>query len=1157
MKLKYIKLAGFKSFADQTILEFPDKVTAIIGPNGCGKSNIVDAIRWVMGETAHHIRGETLDDVVFQGTGSRKPQGLASVELVFDNTDGTLEGRFAAYTEVSIRRTTTRERDSKYYLNGTRCRRKDITELLQGTGLTGNKYSIIEQGMMSGIVDAKPEEMRGYVEEAAGVAHYKERRRDAELNMRRTQENLDRVLDIRDEVAKQLSKTKTQAKSAEHFIQLKSEKKQQETAINFLKKRALTKNIQTHESQLSEMRIEQEKTQAGVVGAEARIKEINQKALDGGVRLDKVKETIYALNAEIISIENTMKARNESEAQLRTEQKQIHESLKEMQESLDTWKAKRSGLIEKRAQLADTLKETEAKVAEIKEQLDTRSEESEELTNLLQARDRETRGANESIEVERAKISLLNDELKRLTTERDELLEHKKPTDEKLQTARREREDALKECMEAVEKVSTELKQVDAALERTTSEAKSAEDALQAARTREHELKGRLESLRAMQEDALNRNDADLRAWLSDNKLTMEKQLAVDMKVDTRWEKASEVVLGSFLDAIIVKSLDNYSKSYEKFEGGVLTLIEQSGAQNAKDNTLGSKMTACDGLDGVLGKVKLADSLADALARRDKLQDDETFVTPSGEHVGRHWIRIYKPKPGQEGVLARRGEIESTQRELDKQQAQNKEVAEQLNKMRQDMAAKNTQRTGLYHELATLREKAAGLKAEMQHFEKLLRHEQETREKFEQGLERVEIRIAEISKELSQCESAQTQAHTQSTEISERYGDLESKRSHHTAQMKVDNERLNEAFDKLRSLEVDSETARVGSESATEHVARIEQNIKDLHTREEVIEDKLKHATTQPNVKNQELEDLLARKTKLEDERRGAEAEAKRAQEELKALEGKRDEAQKAVNAAREKQSAISVDLRVAKAQEDELTELLKDEIEPQLAEDVTIEDKTAELAATQKRIDKLGTINLAAVEEYKELSERKNYLDSQNDDLVSAMDSLKKSIKKINEESERRFNETLKKINEHLSIVFPQLFGGGNAQLKMTGDDALKDGVAVVASPPGKRTVSINMLSGGEKALIAAAILLSIFELRPAPFCVLDEVDAPLDDRNVDRFCALLRKMSERVQLILITHNKISMEYADTMVGVTMREAGVTRPVSVNIDEAVKMAAV
>ena len=1160
MRLKYIKLAGFKSFADPVTLEFPDNITAIVGPNGCGKSNIVDAIRWVTGATTRNLRGESLDDIVFQGAGSRKPLGMASVELVFDNSDGSLKGRHADYAEISLRRTADRDRESKYYLNGARCRRKDIVDLLQGTGLTGNRYSVIEQGMISNIVSAKPEELRGYIEELAGVAHYKGNRRDAEARMRRTRENLDRVLDIRDEVSKQIGKLKGQTRDAERFVELKQRKKRLEADLLFLKRGDLTRKAEAIEGRVAEARAAEEKERAALADIEARMDAIREKHEAAVADLDVAKEAVYELAAEVKRLESELKSDRENEAQLLAEQAELKRKLDEANAELKEWRTKRDGFAEKHARLAKEVEAAEAQAADIKQAIEQRAGENEEVIHRSGMREREIREARESAEVEKAKIAMLEDELRRLEAAEQDLAAQKKrdAPDGDPEAAARERDEACLKARSAVETATAEIKEVDASLENMVRRARIAEEALRAARTTEHELQGRAESLRAMQEEAARRNDESLRAWCADKGVNPDARLGELMKTQARWEIACDAVLGAFAGAVKVRSLDDYADGYASFDGGVLTLVEDGAAPPDADGTLAGtlagQVSQCDGLADMLAQVRLADSLDEALKRRKDLRPGETFVTSAGAIVARHWLRLYKPQSEQDGA-ARRRELARIERELEAQQEENRESAERLEHMQRAISDEEAKRKALYDELAVLREKAAELATEAGHAKKLAALEHETRGKYERQLERIKNRVAEVVAERAQSESARAQAEKKADELSERYGDLEGERTAAAAHIREGNERLGAVHDGLRRLEVDSESARISGENAAAHIQGLERRIDEMNRRAAEV-GKLIAAVVPSDRKRKELEAAQERKAETERRRLEGESAVGALRAELQSCEARSREARAALDKAHGKRDELHVELQVAREREKEMSENLKSFDAPPPAAAATTEEKTLELERTCARLERMGAVNLAAVEEYKEMSERKDYLDAQNKDLTDAIDSLKKSIKKMDDESARRFSETLAKVNEHLKIVFPQLFGGGEARLEMLGDDALNDGLVAVARPPGKGLVSIHLLSGGEKALAAAAILLSIFELRPAPFCVLDEVDAPLDDQNVDRFCGLLKHMSERVQLIMATHNKISMEYADSLIGVTMREAGVTRPVSVNVGQAAELAA-
>lgn len=1180
MKLKHIRLTGFKSFADNETLVFPGAMTGIVGPNGCGKSNVVDAIRWVMGETSHHIRATTLDDVVFNGTASRKPTEMASVEILFDNSDGGLGGQYATYAEISVRRTVNRGRESKYYLNGSVCRRKDIKSVMQGTGLAGNSYAIIGQGMVSHLVDARPEEVRGYIEEAAGITGYKNRRRESEARMKRTRENLERVADIRDEVAKQLAKLKRQSRDAERYTALKRDKKRLTLEIGLLEQGLLKKEIDTLNTQHLSAKAAYEKKQAGLSGVDARLEEARAYMTESGARLDVAKEKLYEHSAILTGAEREAQSRDDSKRKLENDLAEVRTGLEKAEADLAERRERKETLIASKAALNKQVEELGSEVEKLKQSIDRCGTRNKEVGDLLQARYRETRALTETLEVEKAKVVMYEDELKRGEETEGELLQQQTAAttagDE--QSVQAKKED-LEKSRIALDAAVSELKEMDKTVAALDDNIHRVTDRLHKQQAEERQLQGRLESLNALQEEALRKKDTAVDTWLSANGLSLEKQLANQIKVDPRWETAVGAVLASFFPAITVDTLDRHAGAYAQFDGGMLGLIEfgesidgaesaaKSKGEGRRDNkpeegkypgTLSEKVSGCEVLSDILGRVKTAKSLDEALARRKELRAGESLVTSDGVWMGRHWLRLYKMKRENEGILSRRHRIEDLRRDLNERKKTNREATAELDGMRRRRVEAEEHRGRLRDELSELRTRVATREATLGHREELLRHRHEEAQKMTRRLTEVRERLAEVRAAREVSGQAIAEAEERMGVIDSRYGDLDADRTGNDEAVKKLEETLEQAQAQLRNAEIGGETARMGIESADEHIAGLRRQIEDFRRRQTNMTASLAEIDDPDDKQRQELERLLQDKLALEGARAEAEKEVKQIDEKIKTLGLRRNEASAAVEQARTLISEHRVALQVAKSRHEgrqkELDALLNElgDTDMSIDETATIESKREELDAVRKKSDKLGAINLAAMDEFSELGERKKYLDTQYDDLTSALQSLTKAIKEIDEESERRFTTTLEKINTNLARVFPRLFNGGRAYLKVIGDDNLNDGVAVMVKPPGKRLAHIGLLSGGEKALAAAAVLFSIFSLNPAPFCVLDEVDAPLDDHNVEQLCVLLREMSEQVQFIMVTHNKISMEYADHLIGITMREPGVTRLVSVDMDSVV-----
>ena len=1004
-------------------------MTGIVGPNGCGKSNVVDAVRWVMGETSRHIRATTLEDVIFNGTSVRKPKGQTTVELIFDDAGSVAGGKFAQYAELSLRRTFTRNSDSKYYINGTHCRRRDVADIFLGTGLGANSYAVVEQGMIARLVEAKPEEIRAYVEEAAGVSQYKERRRDAENRMRHTRLNLDRVLDIREEIGKQIRKLKRQVRSAEKFKQLRKNKERLESELLLLRCKLLDEERVECEKQTETRRLDFEKNRTALREVEADAEQRRAAAQEVSDELNRMKEEHYRLGAKISREEQDIENRKKGIARLGEERAEVE---------------------------------------------------------AMAARNAAERERQQALLVEREQhCTELDDEVKRLSGELDRLREERATARQMLDKTARKHQDNIRRV--GVEITASRDKVHDLV------------DALNTDQSRRSDIQGRLSSLEALQEAGLHSDEGAFSRWLNKAGLKREDHLVERIRVTDGWENAIETVLGSFIGGVEVSSLDRYTAHLDEFDKGTLVLLEPSDHETAEDDTLASKVSGGGSVSGFLGRIRIAESLDDTLNRRSSLKPHESLITRDGVWVGPNWVKRYAPGDDGEGVIVRERHIEKLRARLGELDRARDSLKNDLEDARAGLASKETERDEAQGQLAATLKEAAAL---------------------ESGTEQV-------------GGSA-----------------LEDARS-----------RLRAAREDLHRVEIEREATHVGHAAAREQVGQLQSLQEELAQRQRSLSKALKDLEQPMSVSREHLDALLSRHA---DEQRSIKQHTQKLsdlQSGTRVLEQRRAELTDEVEARRVAYEEMRAQLQVILARhKDALAEfdrlgVAPVEIEEGMDGEPRIEEQEEKLARVQASLDRLGAINLVALEEFDELSERKQYLDSQYDDLTRALKTLEEAIHKIDRETRERFKVTFDKINFNLKNTFPCLFGGGEAALELTEHDLLTAGVSIIVRPPGKRRVAINLLSGGEKALAAAAVVFSIFEINPAPFCLLDEVDAPLDESNVEHFCELIKSMSARVQFIVITHNKISMEYMGSLIGVTMQEAGVSRLVAVDVEEAAKMA--
>ncbi|MBJ9977746.1 chromosome segregation protein SMC [Pseudomonas sp. S75] len=1161
MRLKCIRLAGFKSFVDPTTANFPSNMAAVVGPNGCGKSNIIDAVRWVMGESsAKNLRGESMTDVIFNGSSGRKPVSQASIELVFDNSDSTLVGEYAAYAEISIRRKVTRDAQNTYYLNGTKCRRRDITDIFLGTGLGPRSYSIIEQGMISKLIEAKPEELRNFIEEAAGISKYKERRRETENRIRRTQENLARLTDLREELERQLERLHRQAQAAEKYREYKAQERQLKARLSALRWRALDERVRQRESIIGDQEVAFEALVAEQRNADANIERLRDGHHELSERFNQVQGRFYSVAGDIARVEQSIQHGQQRLRQLQDDLKEAERTRLETESHLGHDRTLLATLGEELTMLEPEQDMTLAAAEESAATL----EEAEQGMHGWQAQwdDFTTRSAEprRQAEVQQSRLQQLESSLERLGERQRKLGEEREqlaadPQDAALLEVAeqvQESERLLEQWQAQEQQVLDSLEGVRETLQRTTRDLQQRQGDLQ-------RLGGRLASLEALQQAALEPSPG-AGQWLEAQGLGERPRLAEGLRVAPGWELAVETVLGADLQALLVDEVASLDFAALE-QGDVRLLLEGAGAcQGAMPGSLLDKVQSRVDLSPWLGQVVPVDSLEQALARRATLAAGQSLVSRDGYWVGRHFLRISRGGDAQGGVLARAQEIERLQAEHAEQQALLEQLEAQVQALGERQRDEEAQREQLRRhsqaESRALGEAKARLSAGQARAEQLELRRRRLHEEFDELQEQRALELEQLGEARLMLQDAL---------------DLMAQDTEQREQLLASRDTLRERLDRVRQearqhkdhahqLAVRLGSLRAQHDSTRQALERLEQQAARLHERQEQLSLNLEEGEAPLEELRLKLEELLERRMGVDEEMRQARLHMDEADRELREVEKRRTQAEQQAQLLRGQleQSRLEsqgLDVRRKTLQE----QLLADgydldgvlaTLEPEASEQGTEQ----ELEQTEARIQRLGAINLAAIEEYEQQSERKRYLDAQNADLVEALDTLENVIRKIDKETRSRFKDTFDQINAGLQALFPKVFGGGSAYLELTGEDLLDTGVTIMARPPGKKNSTIHLLSGGEKALTALALVFAIFKLNPAPFCMLDEVDAPLDDANVGRYARLVKEMSETVQFIYITHNKIAMEMADQLMGVTMHEPGCSRLVAVDVEEAMAM---
>jgi chromosome segregation protein len=1165
MRLTKIKVAGFKSFADPTAVGFPSNLTGVVGPNGCGKSNIIDAVRWVMGElSAKHLRGDSMIDVIFNGSASRKPVGTASVELVFDNSDGKISGPYADYAEVSLRRQVMRDGTSNYFLNGARCRRKDITQLFLGTGLGSRSYAIIEQGMISRVIEAKADDMRAFVEEAAGISRYKERRKETEARISDTRENLERLQDVRDEVDKQIRHLQRQAATARRYQVLKETERRLTAELLALRLREIDSGAEVQDSAVRECELTMQGALADQRAAEAAIETQRVYQNEQSERVSAVQGRYYEIGAEISRTEQSITHIRELREQQRNELAQARATLAELNSHIDRDEREIASLRAEIEKLSPDLVQAQAAEGALAEELSGAEHALADWQQRWEGFNREQGAAHQTTQVERARIEQLENQLRRLAGQADRLAVERDALMAQESSALLGQ---LAERESLARSSADELSQaLNLALDRSQKLRAAQFDAeknLEHARGDREKRRAEVVSLEALQKAALQRGDSRTAEWLNSTGLGKQPRLAGQLSVTGGWERAVETALGDYLEALCVEELDSLADVLPSLPVGRVSLLQAGGHMDADGSTnmLSGVVSGPSAIVRLLSRVRLAETLADALVARRQLGDDESVITRSGEWLGRDWLRVNRGGDAHSGVLEREQRVKQLKVELARSEDNTREMEAQLASCRSNLASAEQARDeaqrriqGAHREHADLLGQLEGERARSQ--ESTLRRE------------RLEEEAAEVTREVGLGQDTLARARAELDRglvaldaLDSRRATLESEREERREAVQGARARAQAAQLACRDLLIRIESRRSSETSMTVGLKRMADQRTQTQTRGSELEVALSDGDLPVVELEGKLKDFLARRLEIESELATERRALEEADSSLRTLDEKRLDAETRVNAAREAMEQARMVAQESRVRREGLVEQFAAtrfdlaDILAGLAADAAVPAWEESLNSARADLEKLGQVNLAAIDELKEASERKEYLDRQFADVTAALTTLEEAMKKIDKETRSRFEDTFNRINTGLQDKFPKLFGGGHAYLELVGDDILEAGVAVMARPPGKRNSSIHQLSGGEKALTAVALVFSIFDLNPAPFCILDEVDAPLDEHNVGRFCDIVKQMSERVQFIFITHNKATMELASQLIGVTMTEPGCSRLVSVDVDEAVRMA--
>ena len=1169
MRLKEIRLSGFKSFVDPTTIPFPGHRNAVVGPNGCGKSNIVDAVRWVMGErSARQLRGDAMVDVIFKGSGSRQPKGMASVELLFDNEDARVGGEYASYGEIAVRRELARDGQSTYYLNGSRCRRRDIGGVFLGTGFGPRSYSIIEQGMISELADAKPDELRAFLEEAAGISKYRERRRETHNRLSHTREHLARIADLRAELARQLGRLQRQARNAERYRDLKAEERRKLAELCLLRLNAADERLAGCDESLRALDTQVETARAARLGVEGRVQSAQERHQERTDELAEVQGRYYRLGADI--------ARLEEAAQFA---KRRSDGLAADLEAMAQEEAGRQAqMTEDGVRLADLESQIEAASPALAEALRRQQRAADGVATLEQdARETQARwedlaeriASNRSaLETSRGQAQLAEQTISSLRERAGQLEEDSvglaATTPDSLEPLHAE----LADAEQALAALEAELATNAEAITEIQHVAQTQEERLRTTTERVQQLRGEQAAMDALQREALADESVDSGAsvdgWLDEQGLADVPRLGAKVQVASGWETALEAVLGSDAAAIPVTDSSPLAESLARLQQGRITLTESipSASEREAPPRLGDFIEPAQDAPAILEGIFAAESLAEALNHRASLGPGESVVTREGVWLGRGWIRVNRLADAAGGIIRRRATLAKLHERVAATESEAETMRAQLDGTRSSLALQEAERERLRRSQGDVRERR--LRAETER-DMRLAQQQEVADRARRIASERERTAERIERERALAEENRSQAErldADGTTLAAERERVDARRAEVVARLEAARVQADEARDEHHRQEGAQERLRSSAQALRDAHDRLVQQTRERRQRRTVIEAEIADLAAETPRRDEELKGLLHDRVAVEGELADIRQQAEATEASIRRLRAEQAEADRTLEAMRDEVEKARVQRGRVAEQRDVALERLREtgldqsDVESEIPDDADEDDWNAAIEAVRGRIDRLGPINLAAIDERRETQDRKEYYDRQHEDLSTAVETLERAIDNMDRETRNRFRATFDRVGERFESLFPRIFGGGEAHLEMTEGNLLDAGVTLTARPPGKRNSSIHMLSGGEKAMTAVALLFAIFQLNPSPVCLLDEVDAPLDDDNVGRFKDLIEEMSEGVQFVVVTHNKLTMEMADHMIGITMQEAGVSRVVSVDVEQAVQLAA-
>ena len=1175
MRLNSIKLAGFKSFAEPTNFLLPGQLVGVVGPNGCGKSNIMDAVRWVLGESkASELRGESMQDVIFNGTTHRKPASRSSVELVFDNADHRAGGQWNQFTEIAVKRVLTRDGNSSYFINNQVVRRRDVQDVFLGTGLGPRAYAIIGQGTISRIIESRPEELRLFLEEAAGVSKYKERRRETENRLSDTRENLTRVEDILRELNANLEKLEKQAEVAAQYNTLQSSVTLKQQQLWFLKSKDAEADQAKVRAEGLQAVNDLEARMADLRAIEADLETIRQSHYAAGDQVNQAQGRLYEATAEVGKLEAEIRYVVEG-------RQRVESRLAQLAAQIAQWVARKEDAEAEIENLAGAGFDAEERAELLAAQVEEQAMQLPDLEDALrsgQQRAGEQRAAvvqiQQQIQVLAAEQRSIDEQSRQLDTRQERLRTDKNALaapDETRLTNLRTQFDEAQEMAEMSEARHMELQD---SVPQLDEERRERQQAVNTESGRQADLSARLEALKALQEKV--KTDGKLQPWLAKHGLDGMQGLWSRIHVEPGWESALEAALRERLNALEVGRLDMVRgflgsggndapparlAFYSKPPAGAAAAGNGSQPQLSdllRINDAGLNAVLVDWLQGCY----TAQTLDEALNRRSQLKPGEVIYVANGHAVSAHSVSFYAQDSEQSGMLARAQEIEHLEKELRAQVLINEEARSTLIRAEAAYADASQRLIAARREASESQSRAHELQVETL---RLTQMAEQTRARSEQ----IGADLAEVDAQLNDLQERRVAAEARFEELDMQLADSQERHAQLDERVIEAERKLSESREQQRSLERQAQEAVFSQRTMDARKAELSRTIEtasaqakslaeeDVRARDEMA--RLSAAAAQGGLQTA-LDEKMEREKSLAAQR----SQYDDLTAKLRASDDRRTQLERAMDPLRARITEFQLKEQAARLGLEQYTTLLEEAQADLAAVAQSIAEGNVRVGGLQGEIDRLhrditalGAVNLAALDELNLARERKTFLDAQTEDLTMAMNTLEDAIRKIDVETRILLSGTFDVVNGHFGRMFPELFGGGQARLVMTGDEILDAGVQVIAQPPGKKNQTIHLLSGGEKALTAIALVFAIFQLNPAPFCLLDEVDAPLDDANTERYAKLVSSMSKGTQFLFISHNKIAMEMAEQLIGVTMQEQGVSRIVAVDMESALSMAEV